>query len=276
MNVKELRKQFPAPYALSVLKRALELNPYRPEMEIAIAEYAEKMKKRPTRYDFHIIMNSGINQLTIGKVSAETEKYRPIYKALCVLERNGNLQQKTVEEIMAIYGEHIEVHHPAKSFTLKGAINGFYEVSHYIGIIGIDVIPAINKVELTLKEEIRATLVKNVIYHYMEYAYQCEKREKEISHLTEITEWKHEAKLLHRLETLKQEKQNMPPFIEFFLEQKIAVYDSIMKKPGYFFQEEDRTMRYYLKQAAKKQAEAIGVPQLEITIMQAEMHDLAK
>jgi len=276
MNIKELRKQFPAPYALSVLKRALELNPDKPDMATAIREYGEKMKKRPTCYDFPIVMQRGLNELIIGKVSAETEKYRPIYKMLAVMERNGSLEQKNVDAIMAIHGEHIEVHHPAKSVTLKGTINGFYEVSHYISIIGIDVSPTIDIAELTLQEEIRATLVKNVIYHYMEYAYQCESREKEIAHLTEVTEWKHEAKLVRRLETLKKEKQNMPPFIEFFLEQKIAVYDSIMKKPSYFFQEKDRTMRYYLKQAAKKQAEAIGIPQLEITIVQAEMHDLAK
>ena len=273
MNIKELRKLHPAPFALSVLMRALELNPDEPDLATAIEEYAAEMKKRPTRCDFNIVMHSSANRLAVSKVSSETEKYQPIYRLLAVQKMNGKLEQKAVDNIMAIRGEHIEIY-PAKYFDLKGYINNFFEINNDICIVGIDVSPAIPKVELTLKEEIMATLTKNVLAHYMEYAFRQENLEQEIARLKKILEEKDDAKLQHRLDLALKKQKTVVPFMDFLLSQPIVFYDSIVKKQYSFLREEGRPIQEYLKQAAKKQAEAIGIKQLEFTIVQAEVHDL--
>ena len=269
MSIKELRKQFPAPFALSVLKRALELNPEKPDMETASKEYAEEMKKRPTRYDFYFVAPSGIAQISADSVSVEIEKYQPIYHLIAVQARLGKLEQKTLNELMAIYGEHIKIH-PTKTFALKGSLNNFFDISHYVSIVGVDTVPAIPRSELT--DEILKTLAKNILCCHMDYVAIIEGEEHKIEYLKKYGDMR-DFKTRHRIDEARKKIGEMPPFEEFVLNHTMEFGDSIVARTYSVFYS-GKTIREYLKIATKKLADTLRIPITEIKITQCEVHDL--
>lgn len=271
MNIKELRKMFPAPFALSVLKRALELNPEKPDMETASKEYAEEMKKRPTRYDFYFVAPSGIAQISADSVSVEIEKYQPIYHLIAVQARLGKLEQKTLNELMAIYGEHIKIH-PTKRFALKGQLNNFFDIGHYVSIVGVDTVPAIPRSELT--DEILKTLAKNALAHYMEYQSQIEGWQNTIKRFENMLKERDDIKIRRRLDETRKKLEAMPPFVEFLLTCPLEFGDSIVAKTYSVFSS-DKTIQEYMKIATKKLADTLRTPITEFKIVQCEVYDLA-
>lgn len=271
MNIKELRKMFPAPFALSVLRRALEINADVPDVETAVKEYASEMSKRPTRYDFYYAAPCGTAQLFAGKVSAETEKYRPVYGLLLAQKNRGALEQKDVDELMAAYGEHIMVH-PTKRFALKGQLNNYFDTAHYLSIVGVDIVPAIPRSELT--DEILITLAKNTLAHYMDYQSQIEGWQNTIKRHEDILKERNDPKIRRHLNDTKKKLESMPPFVEFLLTRPLEFGDSIVAKTYSVFYS-GKTIQEYLNLATKKLADTLCTPITEFKIVQCEVYDLA-
>ena len=269
MNIKELRKMFPAPFALSVLRRALEINSDVPDVETAVKEYASEMSKRPTRYDFYYVAPCGTAQLFAGKVSAETEKYRPVYGLLLAQKNRGALEQKDVDELMAAYGEHIMVH-PTKRFALKGQLNNYFDTAHYLSIVGVDTVPAIPRSELT--DEILITLAKNILCCHMDYTAIIEGEEHKIEYLKKYGDMQ-DFKTRHRIDEARKKIEKMPPFEEFVLNHAMEFGDSIVARTYSVFYS-GKTIQEYLKIATKKLEQTLNLPHLEIKITQCEVHDL--
>jgi len=271
MNIKELRKMFPAPFALSVLKRALEINSDVPDVETAVKEYASEMSKRPTRYDFYYAAPCGTAQLFAGKVSAETEKYRPVYGLLLAQKNRGALEQKDVDKLMAAYGEHIKVY-PTKTYALKGQLNNYFDTAHYLSIVGVDTVPAIPRSELT--DEILITLAKNILSYHMDYEAQKEGWQESIKRLEKVAAERRDPKIRRKLDDAKKSLAEMPPFEEFFLTKNLEFGDSIVAKTYSVFSS-DKTIQEYMKIATKKLADTLRTPITEFKIVQCEVYDLA-
>jgi len=268
MNIKELRKRFAAPYALSVLKRALELNPDEPDMETAVKEYAEIMKKRPTWHDFYFVEPSAVSELSVNKISVETEKYEPIYHLLAVKARSGKLEQKTLDQLMAIYGQHIEVS-PIKTIELKGQLNNYYHAGQYLTVVGIETVPVIERSELT--DEILETLAKNALYHYSEYADFLDRKKQEVA-LLESCEQK-SGEVVRRLKKAKEALQTEFSLEKIMFDHPLVFGDSIVAKKYSFFSH-DKLVREYMEIATKKVQQSLNLPALEIKIIQCEGFDL--
>ena len=271
MNIKKLRKQTLAPFALSVLKRAIEINPDEPDVETAISEYAEKMRERATRYDFYFVMPNGNDELSVGKVSSEIEKNQVIYKLLAAKEKDGNLEQKNIDAIMAMYGENIKVH-PTRTFTLKGDLNNYFSTSHYLSMIGINTVPAISRSELT--DEILKTLAKNALCYHLDYQTKVESLKGNIKHFEEMIAEHRDHNIRRRLNEVKKELDEIPAFDQFLLEQSMEFGDSIVAKSYSSFYS-SKTIKEYIRIATKKLMQTLNIPELEIKIVQCDVYDLA-
>lgn len=243
MNIKELRKKYPAPFALSVLQRAIEIDQDDPNVAKASREYIASLQNHQTPCDWYYVELLADKLKTI-RISTEVYAARKDVERLAWHAMSDDVDEQLLNETIAKLGEKIEIH-PVREIELSGNVTGFMQKGNYVAVIGLDVTPVAKDKELFAS--LLNTMEKNAISAYMQYMYQKEKGGK-----VPVT------------------------FEEFFLNMRIQFYDSLMERPICSFQSEIRTMENYLSVATKMLAENNRWRKFEISLVQCQVIDLSK
>lgn len=212
MKLKELRKEYPA-YSLSVLKRALEINPDKPDIGEALREYAKTKEPCPTPIEFYYVLKL-VDNLRMVKVATQVPSGEKLIRRLAWQALTDDVDELSFCEAVAKTGQYIKIF-PVKKIDIAGNVNGYLQKENYLVIVGLEVRPKVTDTEAF--SEVINTLAKNALAFYLEY--------KGRENVTE----------------------DMPKFQKFFLEHIISFYDSIFESPITSFQNESRTMADYLR-----------------------------
>ena len=233
MSLKELRKEYPA-YPLSVLKRALEINPDKPDIGEALREYAKGKESSPTPFEFYYVLKL-VDNLRMVKVATQVPSGEKLVRRLAWQALTDDVDELSFCEAVAKTGQYIKIF-PVKKIDIVGNVSGYLQKGKYLVIVGLEVEPKVADTEVFA--EVINTLTKNALAFYLEY--------KERSQITE----------------------HMPTFKKFFLDHVISFYDSIFESPITSFQTENRTMADYLRFAPTMlDKDAINLVQLQVIDM---------
>ncbi len=231
MSLEELRKKYPAPFALSVLRRAIEIDQDDPDVAKALREYAKGKESCSTPVEFYYVLKL-VDNLRMVKLATQIPSGENLIRRLAWQALTDDVDELSFCEAVAKTGQNIKIY-PIKKIDISGNVNGYLQKENYLVIVGLEVRPKVADTEAF--SEVINTLGKNAISAYMQYMYKKEKGGK-----VPVT------------------------FEEFFLNMRIQFYDSLMERPIYSFQTKMHTMADYLRITLKM----LGKDKIELVQLQ--------